>query len=441
MRPPNRNPFPLFCRALFGSAGLAADSGGAAAVALAISLAGIVGVAGLATEAAAWYTTRQTMQGAADAAAYTAITAKSAGASNTQIATEAQTIAASYNFTVGSGGVTVAVNSPPTWGSHTTDSNAVEVIISRPQSTFLSSMFLSGGLTIQARSVAAPVTTGSGCVLALDRGDVVDITESGSTVLNLNACSLYINSDDSAALTMSGSAVIDAGAAYIVGGVVTSGGAALDTTKGTYTGVAAISDPYASVAVPIYSGCDQTNYSLSGSNSQVLSAAGTTPYVFCNGLSLSGTSSLTLNAGVYIIDGGSLSMSGGSTLTGTGGVTIVLTSHTHSGYPTVSMSGGATVNITAPCTGSTAGLAFFQDRNAPTSGSNSFTGGSTQNITGALYFPNQSLTFNGGASSGGATCTQLVAYKLHFSGTSTINNNCASICTQTIGSTSNQLVE
>jgi hypothetical protein len=32
------------------------------------------------------------------------------------------------------------------------------------------------GQTISARSVGASVTTGSGCVVALDRGDVVDVT-------------------------------------------------------------------------------------------------------------------------------------------------------------------------------------------------------------------------------------------------------------------------
>ncbi len=133
-------------------------------------------------------------------------------------------------------------------------------------------------------------------------------------------------------------------------------------------------------------------------------------------------------------------MGGQSTLTATGGTTIVLTSRTGSGYPTASIAGGATLSITAPTSGATAGLAFFQDRNAPTSGTNSLTGGDTQTIVGAIYFPNQNVTYAGG-STGGSTCTQLVAYTLKFSGNSTFNSNCGAAGTAAIGTTSNQLVE
>jgi Flp pilus assembly protein TadG len=424
------------------SSRLATDCTGAAAVMLALSLSSVLGIAGLATEVAGWYTTKQTMQGAADAAAFTALTAKGAGASIAQLTTEAQSIASNYKFINGSAGVTVTVNNPPTAGTYQGNSSAVEVIVSQSQKPLVSGLFMSSGPTLQARAVAASVTTGTGCVAALDRGDVIDVTDTGSSILNLNGCSLYINSNDTAALTMSGSAVIDAGAAYITGGVSTSGHAALATTKGTFTGVAPINDPYASVAVPFYSGCNQSSYSLSSSTSQTISATGTTPYVFCNGLSLSGSSSLTLGAGIYVIDRGSFSMSGSSTLMATSGTTIVLTSSTGANYATVSLSGGASVSLTAPSTGATAGLAFFQDRNAPSSGSDSFTGGSTQNITGAVYFPNQTVTYSGGASTGGSACTQLVAYKLHFSGNSTFNNSgCSTAGTETIGSSSNQVVE
>jgi hypothetical protein len=75
-------------------------------------------------------------------------------------------------------------------------------------------------------------------------------------------------------------------------------------------------------------------------------------------------------------------------------VTIIFTTSTGSNYATASISGGFIVPITAPTSGPLAGLAFFQDRNAPTSGSDSFSGGSTQNITGTIYFPSQNMTFN-----------------------------------------------
>ena len=74
------NPIKQICREASCLNALAADCSGAAAVTLALALSAVLGLAGLGTEVAAWYTARQTMQGAADAAAYTAMTAKSAGA-------------------------------------------------------------------------------------------------------------------------------------------------------------------------------------------------------------------------------------------------------------------------------------------------------------------------------------------------------------------------
>jgi Flp pilus assembly protein TadG len=438
---PMNDPIKHICRESSFLRDLAADCNGAAAVMLALALSTVLGLAGLGTEVAAWYTTKQTMQGAADAAAFTAATAKSAGASIAQFTTEAKSIASKYNFINGTSGVTVTVNNPPLSGAYAGKSTAIEVIISQPQTPLISGVVMSSGPTIQARSVAAAVTTGSGCVLTLDQGNVVDLSDSGGSVLNLNSCSLYINSSASNALSMSGSATIDAGAAYIVGGTSETGSANLNTTKGTYTGVPPINDPYASVNVPSYSGCNQSSYSLASGSTQTLSATGTTPYVFCNGLSVSGGASLTLNPGVYVVDRGSFSVSGGGTLTATGGVTIVLTSSTASSYATASFSGGSTVSITAPSSGATAGLAIFQDRNAPSSGTNSFSGGSTQNITGAIYFPNQAVSYSGGGGVDVAPCTQLVVYKASFSGGSNFSNNCSGVGTSTIGTTSNQLVE
>jgi len=437
------------CRQSTRLRALAADRSGGAAVMLALGLSSVLGLAGLGTEVAAWYTTKQTMQSAADAAAYTAITALGKGASVAQLTTEAKSVAGNYSFVDGTASVTVTVNSPPVSGSYAGKSTAVEVIVSQPQAPMVSGLFMSSGPTIQARSVAAAVTTGSGCVVALDKGDVVDVTDSGNTILNLNSCSLYINSNDAAALTMTGGAVIDAGAAYITGGVSTSGGAALDTTKGTYTGTPPISDPYSYANVPTFNACAassatcKNNYSLGNHDTDTINATGTTPYVFSNGLSLGSQASLTLGPGTYIIDRGSLSIGAQTTLTATSGTTIILTSSTGSNYATVTVNGGASVSVTAPTTGATAGLAFFQDRNAPTAGTsaNSFTGGGTQNIIGALYFPNEGVTYAGGASVGGATCTQLLAYTLKFSGNSNFNSNCGSAGTSTIGTTSNQLVE
>jgi hypothetical protein len=252
--------------------GLGADCTGATVLIVAFALVGMIGVAGLATEAAAWYLKRQTMQGATDAAAFTAATAKGAGATSAQIIAEATSIAGSYHFVAGDAGATVNVNSPPVSGNYISNVNAVEVIIGQRQRPLLSALFLSVGPMIQARAVAI-AKSGPGCVLALDTGDVTDPLVVGHTTLTLNSCSVYVNSSSPAALTMTGNSTIDAVAAYITGGVTTSGGASLNTTKGTYTGVPPTADPYANVAIPAYSGCNQTNFILTGTTASLTAGA------------------------------------------------------------------------------------------------------------------------------------------------------------------------
>jgi hypothetical protein len=146
--------------------------------------------------------------------------------------------------------------------------------------------------------------------------------------------------------------------------------------------------------------------------------------------------------GVYVIDRGSFSVTGNSSVIGNApGVTFVLTSSTASNYATVSINGGSTVNITAPKSGPLSGLAFFQDRNAPSSGSDNFAGGTNQSITGAIYIPSQGVTFSGGTVTGGAACTQLIALTITFNGNANFNSNCAGVGVRGIGNEPIQLAE
>ncbi len=195
------------------------------------------------------------------------------------------------------------------------------------------------------------------------------------------------------------------------------------------------------------SGCNKTSYSLSRGSATIGPATAGGVYVLCSGLSVSGTgTNLTLNPGIYIIDGGSFNVSGTSTVTGSG-VTIILTG-SGSSYGTVNISGGTTTSITAPTTGATAGIAFYGDRSGPTTNTSSFSGGTTQNITGAIYFPTQKVDYSGGSTTASASkCTQLIGYQLSFSGSTNFENNCTGVGVSSIGgsagggSTVTQLLE
>jgi Flp pilus assembly protein TadG len=422
---------------------LRADRGGAVMPVLALSLPIIIGFAGLGTEAASWYLTKRTMQGAADAAASTAAASLAAGTTSAStLATDAKSIAAHYNFVNGNSHTTVTVNYPPTSGTYQGSSSAVEVSISKQEPALLSSLFLSQGPTINAHAVALANLTYEACVIALDNNNETAMTTSGNPNLSFPGCSLYANSPAAAALNLSGSASINAYKAYFVGNY--SGGGLTTTTNGIYTGVNPIIDPYRNVAVPAYSACDSANkYTLSAGQSATKSVGASGVYVFCKGVKLTGNSSLTLvGPGTFIIDGGAFDITSGS-VTATGGTTIILTTKL-SGQPcaTANITSGP-INITAPTSGSLAGIAIYKDRACVNHNSDDdkVTGNSTQNIVGAIYFPEQWIDYSGGSSTGGARCTQLIAWKITFTGTSGFQSTCADTGTRKLNLTGGQLVE
>ena len=93
------------------------------ALLLAFSMSGLFAFAGLATDINLFWTVKRRMQTAADAAAVAAaISVRNSGSY-----TSAGRDVSSFNgFTDGSGGVTVAVNNPPTAGSRVADTDYTE---------------------------------------------------------------------------------------------------------------------------------------------------------------------------------------------------------------------------------------------------------------------------------------------------------------------------
>ena len=478
-------PLPLFQRVL-------GDRSGATAIVIGLALTGMLGFAGLGTEAAMWYFTKRDMQSAADAAAVTAAanlagTLQRGGSPiSSQFTTDAQSVTAKYGFLDGTNGTTVSVEYPPNSGTYSGNSNYVAVSISQPQQALLSALFLSSGPTISARAVAKgnSQSSDSGCVYALSKqSDSIDVSASGSVAMNFSGCALYDNSPASGALTLSGSATIQASAAYISGGISGSG---LTTTDGTYTGVNPVADPYANVAQPTCStpspSCLITCNGWTANGNNDLHLTNSNPSVTLRPSTAGGTcaipqnikmdsSGTTLNfcPGVYVFNGGSLldnAGGGGATINApptatttppmsstlcpgdtTGGVTLVFANGTN-GFPgSIQINAQATINVTAPTSGATAGIAIFQARSTcPTNGSQAcpglLEGGATQNITGAIYFPNNPVSYAGGSSTGGAAqCTQLVANTITFTGGSNFKNNCQGTGVKTISYTQGWLAE
>jgi hypothetical protein len=221
------------------------------------------------------------------------------------------------------------------------------------------------------------------------------------------------DSSASQALLHNGSGTLTTTSNAVTGGYLNNGSGSISPTPAT--SVPPASDPLSYLAAPTVGSCtypSQVIYNGSGSYTA-------NPGVYCGGILVNGSLSLTLNQGLYIIKGGSLLFNGSGTITSTGnGVTFYIT-----GGASATLNGSQTFQLTAPTTGSLAGILFFQDRSD--SSSATINGSNTSTFTGALYFPAAQLTYNGSGPL--SAYTILVANTIVFNGSSTINDNYTSL--------------
>lgn len=401
---------------------IARDERGGTAIMTALVAVVLIGFVGLGTEVGAWYAERRAMQTASDAGAMGGafkIYKDGADVALADIQSAAKQDSKRNGFEDLVENVTVTVNRPPTAGESVGDEDAVETIVTKKRATLLSSFFLGNEVDIKVRSVATVKVVNVYCVLALSPHDEAALFFGGTAEVLLKNCGIIVNSDDAdGAMTATGASVVGATYADVVGGIDQSNNSTLDFGD-VNTGVDPADDPYANLEVPAGSGCDYEDVQI-GSNQTVTLSPGR----YCNGLKILGTAHF--QAGEYVVVGGTFDVGSQAHITTAAeGITIFLTG-SGTDYATVTINGGADVNIIATTEGEYMGIAFFQDRDAPIidSGSpNKFNGGSTMQITGAIYIPRQMLTFKGGNSTTG-TCTRIVAYMIDFTGTSGLNTDC-----------------
>jgi Flp pilus assembly protein TadG len=382
------------------------DQQGTIAVMTGLCATALFGFAALALDVTSWQVAQHSMQGAADTAAYSAGIAYDKN-DGTSYVTQAKAIAAAQGYVDGQNGTTVTVNRPPSSGSYTSNTSAIEVIVQQPQPRFLSGLFLASNPTVNARAVTMVSSTGPACVLALDPTANQAITVNGSANVNSPGCDVVADSSSSNAINMSGSSALTTPCLVAVGGVTVTSGLALTKCSTPTTGASVTSDPYASVPAPTPSGpCLTVPH-----GSPVSLSSG----YYCSGLHISGSQTATFGPGVYYISGGDFKIDGSASGTG-------VTFYTTAGN-TVSINSSGTTTFSAPTGGTYSGIVFFGDRAGNTSTTNAINGGSNTQITGVAYFPTENLTFAGGASSA-SNCTQLVADTIKITGNSYFSTGC-----------------
>ena len=260
-------------------------------------------------------------------------------------------------------------------------------------------------------TVAARATTGvregtnGGCVFTMNPNQYGALRMTGNALLQ-SGCGVFVNSNNGNATDLNGGGrIVTTGTSKteIVGNCGTSCG---NISPAAQNGASVMTDPFGDMVPPPDPGsCSNTGVSLGSHQTLTLN-----PGKICGNISLGSQSSLTLNPGTYYVTGG-IDLGAQTSMSGTG-VTIYMQNGG------VNMTGGATVNLTAPTSGTYQGVLFFQARGNTTD--SSLVGGNTQNMSGVLYFPSAHLNYTGGSSTT-ATATTIVANTLNMVGNSYIS--------------------
>jgi hypothetical protein len=418
---------------------------GQALIFAALGLGMLLGAAGLGVDMGLLRYQKRLQQSAADAAAV-------AGASNlppyTGVTLAAVNAAASTGFTDNGSGqisncsnaaavgtVCVQVLNPPgpatvngvtiPAGPHNAAAGYVEVIVAAVQPTYFMKIFGVNQETVVARAVATNVSSGgdnSGCLYTLGSpsSSIEGVNISGSAILKAPNCGIADNGNYNA----KGNKLTVIANSFSVSGSNTGSKNTGDPpicTSGQSpcpaNGAPAASDPLSYLTPPPV---QTPSYgSVTTSNTQTLS-----PGTYSS-ITIGSNSIVTLNPGIYYINGsGGVQFNGSATVTGSG-VMFYFT-----GAASINANGGgnqvSNINLSAPTTGPYAGVLMYQDPLDTNTGSGPNSGptlGGDDNsfFQGALYFPKDQLTFFGNTTSTGVKIGIVVADSLALSGNPTVN--------------------
>ncbi|WP_260484398.1 Tad domain-containing protein [Sphingomicrobium flavum] len=401
------------------------DKRGNVLVLVGFSMPLLVGAAGLATDTVQWSLWKRQLQRAADSAAIAGVYA---------LQKEVSASAAVSNDLLNTQNTGMALNKAAevTHPTITGYKHVTRVDLEIQNELAFSSFFMTSAPIIRASATAAGRPGGDYCVVSLEDGTTTGIDIGGNADLDLG-CGMITNAKSSNnAAEASGSAKVRATPIAAVGGI--------NTTNKAWTDVddfipysTAMDDPFAEVSPAPPSTC-------SGGANSTKPKKGDTATVkpgCYSSLSFAGQGTTVLEAGTYYVNGGDFSIGSQATVNATAGVTIVLTNTSTSSTAkigSVNMNAGAELKITAPTTGDFANIAIYQDRRATDSGSggsanspNKINGGAATSIEGALYFPSQQVTYNGGAGTN-VKCMQLVAKRVAFLGNANMTNKIVDGC-------------
>ncbi|MEO7601715.1 MAG: Tad domain-containing protein [Sphingomicrobium sp.] len=394
----------------------------------------LIGSAGLATDTIQWALWKRQLQRSADSAAIAGVYDRVQNDGSTGQTGSAVTKDLSLNQHTG---LALLASYPKVSfpGDDANGTNQVKVELAVKKRLAFSGMFMEAAPEIKAAATAAAVTSEMEvCMLGLEkRASKSGIIIAGNAGVSSD-CSLFSNSESTnQSIDKNGNPFVGAPSMGAVGAIQKSDSWDVDSY---YPYSPPIDDPFKDVnPSPSEMKCAGHNQG-NGSNAKWVSDVLNENTDFNNSLDASGDkancySSLSVGAGktlalppgTYYINGGDAFIQGSLSCTA---CTIVLTNSSGSPDATIGtfkVNSTATVNMSAPTTGTYAGISIFQDRRAKDSSSanNLINGNSSSAINGSIYFPNQELIYNGTGNTA-AVCTMFIAKRLIFSGDSGTTN-------------------
>jgi hypothetical protein len=327
---------------------------------------------GLAVDVGYAYVEHQRLQSAADAAAIGA--AFLLPGSPSQATLQAAALQAATDASGST--MTGTITTPITVSS--TSSSVTVTLVSASQG------FFTRAFSTLSATATAGTKSSTACILALASSvvDAIKVDNMGS--ITGSNCGIFSDSSSSTSIYLN-SGTIKGTSVGAVGSVQHSNSGSNTLSPTPVSGAAAEPDPYASRSIPTYGSCNYTNGNFTAWQSG--------PYqftqsknVFCGNTTIGGNGTTdTFAPGVYYVINGNLTFNNAQVTTASG-VTFVLTGTSPGAFIWTNYSG--TYNMSAPTSGATAGILVWQNcGSGGISPADQFAGGSTLQISGAIYTP------------------------------------------------------
>jgi Putative Flp pilus-assembly TadE/G-like len=368
---------------------------------MALCLAVILGIVAFGMDGGRMYHERRRVQATADAAALAAAALlyenhrdwlgkdpydKAAGA--------ARSVAAANGYNNDGVSNSVAVHVPPKSGEFTGQDDFVEVIVESKLAGGFARVFARDELKVRARAVARGRPARLGVIALANSGASAVLNKAKGTFTVLNA-PIIVNSSDASALRNESLLPMIARNIDVVGNYVNASGGLI--IANVATGAEPTADPLQFLPAP-----DPSAYVLRSAAKLKISSALPLPTIlnpgtYRGGIDISGQSLVTFMPGVYVIDGGGLTVGGLATLAGLD-VTIFNTGSVANPAGPISLTSLGKLALTPPLGGTYQGISIFQDRgvNVPLS----LSGNGLGAVVGVIYAPNAPVSLTGNAIAG-----------------------------------------